>query len=682
MVEANGLHPSPEQLSAFALGKLGEDQIPLVARHLSDCAACSDTAATATDSFLDLLRPDPGGQLDLQALPPALRHHCLYRILRCLGQGGMGTVYLAEHRLMKQQRAIKVINPALTGNVRAVERFVREAELLPKLQHPNIVQAHGAEKADGLYLLVMEYVEGETLADVIERQGPLPFGLACEYTRQAAMGLQYAHEQGLVHRDIKPANLMWTTAGQIKILDFGLARLRSQTGVQTGLTHEHAAMGTPDYSAPEQALDARHADICADIYSLGCTLFYLLTGKPPFGKPSALAVSVAHLHEPPPSLRQLRPDAPTELCDLVSRMLAKLPGQRPQTPAEVAAALLPFAAGASQPHATDQRHVPSGSPRAARTEGERTVRTAAVLRRRIVWGALAALVALAGIGLWVGGALKVKTSHGIIVLEDLPAAAEVMVDGETVTLAPGDGKTIAITAGKKHQLQVKKEGFQVFGREVEIDAGARRSIVVRLQREAAPPKPARPAIQPDFVEEFDQTKIGQDTADTRYGSRDGAYYIESHQPGNGRGALNFRNYKDGILEVRGRICKGFSRGAVWIVNLENQEHKHGIQVSIGDGQLWVQPSMFDKKPEAGPKEIHVKHAAIRPAGEWNTLRLVIDGKTLGVYVNGERVCAPIIAAFPNSPYVMALGNNNSERNARVEFDRYVLWPTTDIQQLP
>lgn len=300
MIEANDLHPSPELLSDFALGKLDDDQIAAIADHLSACATCLNTAATATDSFVDLLRPDRIEPLDSSALPAALRHHCRYRIIRRLGRGGMGTVYLAEHRLMKQQRAIKIINPTLIENGRAVERFVREIELLPRLRHRNIVQAHDAEKTGGLYLLVMEYVEGETLAELIERCGPLPLGTACEYARQAAVGLQYAHEQGLVHRDIKPANLMRTTSGQIKILDFGLARLRSETGAETGLTYEHATMGTPDYLAPEQALDAHHAGSAADIYSLGCTLFHLLTGKPPFVKPSALAVSAAHLHEPPP----------------------------------------------------------------------------------------------------------------------------------------------------------------------------------------------------------------------------------------------------------------------------------------------------------------------------------------------------------------------------------------------
>ncbi|HLN30627.1 MAG TPA: protein kinase, partial [Gemmataceae bacterium] len=439
MVEAND-HPSPELLSDFALGKLDEEQIAIVACHLSDCAACSDTAASTTDSFLDLLRPDPGDPHDALNLPDTLRNHCRYRIIRALGRGGMGSVYLAEHRIMKQLLAIKVINPALIANPRAAERFVREIDVLTKLRHPAIVQGFDGEEAGGLYLLVMEYVAGESLAQILERQGPLPVSTACEYARQVALGLQYAHEQGLVHRDIKPANLMLTSAGKIKILDFGLARLASEAQAEkSGLTHEHAAMGTPDYSAPEQALDARNADICADIYSLGCTLFCLLTAKPPFGRPSALAVSVAHLQELPPSLRELRPDAPAGLCELVQRMLAKLPGQRPQTPGEVAACLAQFIvpgtpAGEEQPAALLKATIPAWR------------------RRGVLWVAVtvAFLSAVALIG-WGAAVDRVRAPRGPIVREQVPAPAEDFVplfDGKSLAGWQKDG-------GDERQWQVE-----------------------------------------------------------------------------------------------------------------------------------------------------------------------------------------------------------------------------------
>jgi tRNA A-37 threonylcarbamoyl transferase component Bud32 len=479
MIEANGLHPSPERLSDFALGKLGEDQIPMVARHVSDCAVCRDTAAATTDPFVDLLRPDSSDPLDSHVLPDALRHHCRYRIIRCLGRGGMGTVYLAEHRLMKQQRAIKVINPTLIGNDRAVERFVREVELLPRLHHPTIVQAHDAEKADGLYLLVMEYVEGETLAELVERCGPLQLGTACEYSRQAAVGLQYAHEQGLVHRDIKPSNLMRTNAGQIKILDFGLARLASESGA-TGLTHEHATMGTPDYAAPEQALDAHNTSSTTDIYSLGCTLFYLLTGTPPFGKPSALAVFAAHLHEPPPSLRALRPNAPAALCDLVDRMLSKLPNQRPQTPAEVAACLAPFLIPEVPPAKDDV-------PAKAGAFGSRN--------RALRW-AMVALGFFSAVALivWATVVFQVRTPDGTIVLEQVPDGAEVFVDGRRIDVRlPGDKETVRIEAPPgKRELKITKGSFQAFTKQITLLAGKTETIKVNLtqpkEAEAKPPE--------------------------------------------------------------------------------------------------------------------------------------------------------------------------------------------------
>ncbi len=508
MIEANGLHPSPERLSDFALGKLDDDQIAAIANHLSDCPTCLNTAATATDSFVDLLRPDRIEPLDSSALPASLRHHCRYRIIRRLGRGGMGTVYLAEHCLMKQQRAIKVINPALIGNDRAVERFVREIELLPRLHHPNIVQAHDAEKTDGLYLLVMEYVEGETLAELVERHGPLPLGTACAYAQQVALGLQYAHEQGLVHRDIKPANLMRTSAGQIKILDFGLARLARESGSAPGLTHEHATMGTPDYLAPEQVLDAHHAGSAADIYSLGCTLFYLLTGKPPFEKPSALAVSAAHLHEPPPSLRELRPDVPDALCDLVQRMLSKLPNQRPQTPGEVArrlAQLVEEAATGSgrNPGITTAEHAPfaqkpARSPGWARCYSNRVTR----------WGsALLLLMVAVTLICWASGVLRGRTPNGTIVMEQVPDNAEVLVDGKRVTVKlPGQKGPIEVRVSPgRRQLEIRIANVSIFSREVEVDAGGRVPMTVRLEPLAPAPAPAKkrePADSDGFVSLF------------------------------------------------------------------------------------------------------------------------------------------------------------------------------------
>jgi hypothetical protein len=243
---------------------------------------------------------------------------------------------------MNRQVVIKVINKSLLDQPGALERFRREVETAAQLAHPNIVIAHDAEQAGDLHMLVMEFVPGQNLAEVLRRKGPLPVMHACHYVRQAALGLQHAFERGMVHRDIKPLNLMLTPKGQVKILDFGLAKLVSENRGQTALTAMNAYMGTPDYSAPEQATDARTADIRADIYSLGCTLYCLLAGRPPFQEETAVQTILAHLEKEPLPLPQLRPDVAPELWAVVARMLAKDPAQRFQKPAEVAQALLPF----------------------------------------------------------------------------------------------------------------------------------------------------------------------------------------------------------------------------------------------------------------------------------------------------------------------------------------------------
>jgi tetratricopeptide (TPR) repeat protein len=314
------------------------------------------------------------------ALPPELAGHPRYRIVRELGRGGMGVVYQAEQTLMGRPVAIKVISKALLEQPDALERFRREVRAAAQLAHPNIVIAHDAEQAGDLHMLVMEYVEGQSLDQVLKRRGPLPVLHACVYVRQAALGLQHAHEHGMVHRDIKPHNLMLTPKGQIKILDFGLAKAVSeQHPGQTALTALNSFMGTPDYSAPEQATDARSADIRADIYSLGCTLYCLLAGKPPFREETPVKTILAHLEKEPPPLPALRPDVPAELWQVVARMLAKAPAQRYQKPAEVAQALAPFCkAGAKAAPARTPGPPPGPETMAARTPTRWTDRTQAV----------------------------------------------------------------------------------------------------------------------------------------------------------------------------------------------------------------------------------------------------------------------------------------------------------------
>jgi formylglycine-generating enzyme required for sulfatase activity/serine/threonine protein kinase len=265
-------------------------------------------------------------------------------VLRKLGEGGMGAVWLAEHRLLGRLVAVKVVSPALVGSGDALARFLNEVRAAGRLDHPNIVRALDAEEAGGLHLLVMEYVEGESLADLLARRGPLSVATACRAVRQAAAGLQHAFEQGMVHRDVKPQNLMLTKDGRVKVLDFGLARLASEQGAgRRGLTAVGAYMGTPEFMAPEQALDARTADTRADVYSLGCTLYCLLAGRPPFAGETPVQQFQAHQYEEAVQLDGTRADVPAALAEVVGRMMAKDPARRYQTPAEAAEALAPFA---------------------------------------------------------------------------------------------------------------------------------------------------------------------------------------------------------------------------------------------------------------------------------------------------------------------------------------------------
>jgi len=267
-----------------------------------------------------------------------------YCLLEPLGQGGMGQVFKARHRLMRRVVALKVIRKELLARPEAVDRFLREMQMAAQLSHPNIVTAYDAEQIGDRCCLVMEFCEGQSLAQLVRQTGPLPIAQACELIRQAALGLQHAHERGLIHRDIKPENLLCSGA-TLKILDMGLARLQSVDGEPSGmtLTQQGVIMGTPDFIAPEQAKDLRSADIRSDVYSLGCTFYFLLVGRVPFLGGTLVEKLLRHQAETPPPLEQLRPDVPAGVSAVVARMMAKEPAERFQTPGDVAAALEPFA---------------------------------------------------------------------------------------------------------------------------------------------------------------------------------------------------------------------------------------------------------------------------------------------------------------------------------------------------
>jgi serine/threonine protein kinase len=362
MSEVDSSHPSPAELVAFGLGRMEQAEASAIKAHLTQCETCRmllgvgepDTVPPPEEAASHTPQPAspqaeaagvheaptappiaPSGPVGLD-VPQALIDHPRYRVLEVLGKGGMGCVYKAEHRVMERLVALKVISRSLTDNPTAIERFHLEVKAAARLAHPNIVVAHDAEQAGDTHFLVMEYVEGLSLDRVVRKHGRLPPLHACEYMRQAALGLQHAFEKGMVHRDIKPQNLMLGPRNSIKILDFGLARFVSESNQGRGLTALGVLMGTPDFIAPEQAIDSRQADIRADIYSLGCTLYYLLTGAPPFPEGTSVQKVIAHLEAAPRPVTSFRADVPQTMIEILERMLAKKPALRYQTPLEVA----------------------------------------------------------------------------------------------------------------------------------------------------------------------------------------------------------------------------------------------------------------------------------------------------------------------------------------------------------
>jgi serine/threonine protein kinase len=249
------------------------------------------------------------------SVPHELSDHPQYTIIRELGRGGMGVVYLARNKLMDRLEVLKVINQELLGQPGARDRFLREIRAAAKLSHENIVKAHSAMMCGDLLVFVMEFAEGEDLAKIVRTHGPMPVANACSYVQQAALGLQHAFEKGLVHRDIKPQNLILARINQkqiVKLLDFGLAKARREAGgTEFDLTGSGQMLGTPDYIAPEQMRDAAKADIRADIYSLGCTLYFLLTGAPPFKAKSLFELLQSHLLREAKPLYRVRGEIPT-----------------------------------------------------------------------------------------------------------------------------------------------------------------------------------------------------------------------------------------------------------------------------------------------------------------------------------------------------------------------------------
>lgn len=334
--------PAYSQEIAQAFAQLGKLKLPSeMAAEKETFAGASNESSTLPPGAVGASRADATMVGSGGSLGP-------YQLLEKLGEGGMGAVYKARHTHLDKLVAIKVLPQHFTEKPEAVARFKREMKAVGRLTHANIVQAHDAGEIHGTHFLAMEYVEGIDLQKLVKDKGPLSPANACRALRQAAIALSAAHAAGLVHRDIKPSNLLVAKNGQIKVLDLGLALLAGDAGKATDLTAAGQAFGTPDYMAPEQWEDVHAADPRTDLYALGCTLFFLLTGHAPFEDDkhtSTVSKMTAHVLDTPTDLKAARADVPDGLVAIYQRLVAKLPADRFQNATELAEALHPLAAG-------------------------------------------------------------------------------------------------------------------------------------------------------------------------------------------------------------------------------------------------------------------------------------------------------------------------------------------------
>jgi serine/threonine protein kinase len=688
MAVADPGHPSPEHLAAFRLGRLPPAERAATATHLTRCPACRRQLDNLRDAtVLSIMRQSVVPEAAKEApkglsgtgepLPPGmpaeLAHHPRYRVLHLIGRGGMGAVYKAEHRLMQRLVALKVISQGLTASAAAVERFRREVIAAARLTHPNIVTALDAEQVGDVHFLVMEYVEGTSLAELVARRKRLPVAEACNYVAQAARGLQHAFEQGMVHRDIKPHNLMLTARGRVKVLDFGLARFVRESLSHEGLTQEGSLMGTPDYVAPEQAEDARAADIRADIYSLGCTLHCLLTGKPPFPGGTLIQKVMAHRERPPAPLGALRPDVPPGLEQVVARMLAKQPPERYQTPAEVIQALAPFhGAGQTPAGAVAQ---PSPEPDLADRRAPVRPRPAAPTPSSPApadWSSLTEDVPLPAREMEVPPR---KVLPGLLVAAGLlvavlGVAGALVLRGLTPTGTSHPEAANASTA--------RRPGL--FASATPRQPGWPFELVQR-GKIPAPDMSGRPILFSAHGSNGSDGWCAGDGTRIRGAVREGRFVVHTADSPGGwavcpiSGGRRFSNF---ACEFVARVVTPDSDG--WGCDVL-KEREHGLRISIDSyGQLHLLPLAAEKDPWAIDHDTFkpIRHEAIKPYGEENTLLVVVRGRQVEVYVNGKAVVNPVTLPADITPAQVWYAMLGGKDGTTVELERITVWSAADL----
>ena len=465
-----------------------------------------------------------------------------YVLMEKIGAGGMGQVFKAEHRRMHRIVAVKLLPANTMKDPATVARFEREVTAAAKLRHPNIIAADDADQANDVHFLVMEYVDGSDLSALVKKNGPLPMDKAVNYILQAARGLEFAHAEGVVHRDIKPANLLLDKKGTVKILDMGLARIHGDAG-QAELTSTGAVMGTVDYMAPEQALNTKTADARADIYALGCSLFYLLTAKATYDGDTLMAKLLAHRDQQIPSLRSIRAEVPESLELVFKKMVAKKIEDRYQTMTEVISALEGYSNGLSNeltlqtadvvqtiifqdksfssrtvtlPPSTRESLVASNTSSKGKSVESSTaasfsnfldnlpstptkpVRTKSLPKKPVTKGTntlfndqkkllLIGAAVLGVLFLLACVVINMKTRAGdgtlVVTVTEPDAEVEVLNEKDTVEITrKGETGKIKITVVPgKHRLKVQKDGFELFTDSFEIKSGETEAITAELK---------------------------------------------------------------------------------------------------------------------------------------------------------------------------------------------------------
>ena len=592
----------PERHESTSQPPAKDRQHPSVDRFIKSLTDCGLMSREEIEAFLDGL-PSAGRPTDAKQLAEALYRQKIltkfqvqavyqgktrglvvgnYIVLDRLGKGGMGQVYKARHRVMERVVALKVLPSQSTKSDESVKRFHREVRAAARLSHANIVTAFDADEAKGVHFLVMEYAEGQDLAALVKERGALSVRQAVDCVLQAARGLEYAHKQGVVHRDIKPHNLLMDRQGTVKVLDMGLARIEQEMGdadtaSDDGLTQSGQVMGTLDFMSPEQTLDTKTADARSDVYSLGCTLHYLLTRRPPYPADTFAKRILAHRNDPIPSLRAERPDVPESLDRVFRKTLAKRPEDRQQTMTEligelegclaersleaqadshpVTASLIP----ASSPPAYEEPDLLSLNESLMNQPVELTERfiapslqpPLAPLRkpqnRRRKYRTLLLAIGLAGMFglLLLGIMIALRSPEGTLIVQvNEPGARVQVLDAEgkvEIERTSADERlSFSILPGKR-QIRVEKNGFAFFTKEFTLER--RGEVVVNARLEPLPAKPA--TLRLTVSEQDAQVEVldAEGKVDSRYRSgadeltirlAAGNYQIRVEKPGYAR----------------------------------------------------------------------------------------------------------------------------------------------------